>query len=81
MQIVMPIIVRAGKARDKDLRKLRLGTGRMVEDMKLVVRMLEADSSFKKDGRVLMPVIAFYSLEGDLDELGNVDENPLLATS
>jgi hypothetical protein len=60
-KLAAPIIIRAGKVRSKHLQQLQMKSGRIVEDVQEVMKLINSDRGVKKDRRVFVPVVVVYS--------------------
>jgi hypothetical protein len=58
-----PIIIRAGKIRDKDIEDLRAQTGKLVEDVNEIVDLVRSDPGVQVDRKLFVPVIVIFSLD------------------
>ena len=64
-----PIVVRAGKVREKHIRQLQTKSGKVTEDVQEIMRLIRSDSRLEKEYRVFVPVVVVYSVEDQ--ESGN----------
>ena len=58
--ISTPIVVDLGKTRRKRIKALKRGKGKLVDEVREVIDMVQTDLGSEAGGRVLVPVVVLY---------------------
>ena len=59
-EVMMPIIVSLGKKSKKQLKRLKRGKGRTMDEVMDVVEQVQANLGEQAAGKVLVPVVVIY---------------------
>jgi hypothetical protein len=58
--ITPPIVVNLGKTGQADVEQLRMGTGRLAEEIEEVMRQVRLNAGPAREDRVFLPIVALY---------------------
>ena len=59
-EVLMPIIVSLGKKSKKQIKRLKRGKGRTMDDVMDVIEQVQANLGEQATGKVLVPVVILY---------------------
>lgn len=59
-QVIRPIVVSLGKKTKKQIRRLKRGSGKALDEVRDVVEQVRAGLGEQAEGKVLVPVVVLY---------------------
>jgi hypothetical protein len=59
-EVLTPVVVPLGKKKKKDIKRLKRGEGRAMDEVMDVIEQVQANLGAQADGKVILPVVVIY---------------------
>jgi hypothetical protein len=59
-EVLTPVVVPLGKKKKKDIKRLKRGEGRAMDEVLDVIEQVQANLGAQAEGKVILPVVVIY---------------------